>query len=85
MVPRFIRSEGSSSVIDTQPLWWPPAKIVGRYLSPFLAEHLGLAAPLAEPPTEAIAVEVALDTRDHAELVSRLSGGRGAADDRVGL
>ena len=66
MVPRFIRSEGSSSVIDTQPLWWPPAKIVGRYLSPFLAEHLGLAAPLAEPPTEAIAVEVALDTRDHA-------------------
>ncbi len=66
MVPRFLRSEGSTSVIDTQPLWWPPAKIVGRYLSPFLAEHLGLATTLAEPPTEAIAVEVALDTRDHA-------------------
>ncbi len=66
MVPRFLRSEGSISVIDTQPLWWPPAKIVGRYLSPFLAEHLGLATTLAEPPTEAIAVEVGLDTRDHA-------------------
>lgn len=66
MAPRFIRSEGSTSVIDTQPLWWPPAKIVGRYLSPFLAEHLGLATTLAEPPNEAVPVEVALDTRDHA-------------------
>jgi sulfide:quinone oxidoreductase len=66
MAPRFIRSEGSTSVIDTQPLWWPPAKIVGRYLSPFLAEHLGLATTLAEPPEESVPIEVALDTRDHA-------------------
>ena len=66
MVPRFLRSEASASVIDTQPLWWPPAKIVGRYLSPFLAEHLGLATTLAEPPDEAVSIEVALDTRDHA-------------------
>lgn len=65
MVPRFLRSEGSISAIDTQPLWWPPAKIVGRYLSPFLAEHLGLATTPAESPNEAIPVEVALDTRDH--------------------
>jgi sulfide:quinone oxidoreductase len=65
MAPRFIRSEGSTSVIDTQPLWWPPAKIVGRYLSPFLAEQLGLARTLAEPPN-AVPIEVALDTRDHA-------------------
>jgi sulfide:quinone oxidoreductase len=66
MAPRFLRSEGSTSAIDIQPLWWPPAKIVGRYLSPFLAEHLGLATPLTEPPNEAIPVEVAVDTRDHA-------------------
>jgi sulfide:quinone oxidoreductase len=66
MAPRFIRSEGSTSIVDTQPLWWPPAKIVGRYLSPFLAEHLGLATTLAEPPNEAVQIEVALDTRDHA-------------------
>ena len=66
MAPRFLRSEGSMSAIDIQPLWWPPAKIVGRYLSPFLAEHLGLAKTLAEPPNEAISVEVAVDTRDHA-------------------
>jgi sulfide:quinone oxidoreductase len=66
MAPRFLRSEGSTSAVDTQPLWWPPTKIVGRYLSPFLAEHLGLARALAEPPNEAVTVEVALDTRDHA-------------------
>ena len=66
MAPRFLRSEGSTSAIDTQPLWWPPAKIVGRYLSPFLAEHLGLATALPEPPNEAIPVEVSVDTRDHA-------------------
>jgi sulfide:quinone oxidoreductase len=68
LVPRFLRYEGSTrpSVVDTQPLWWPPSKIVGRYLSPFLAEHLGLAPALTEPPHEAVEVEVALDTSDHA-------------------
>lgn len=66
MAPRFLRSEGSASAIDTSPLWWPPAKIVGRYLSPFLAEHLGLARTFTEPPSRALPVEVALDTQDHA-------------------
>jgi len=66
MAPRFLRSEDEASVIGTQPLWWPPAKIVGRYLSPFLAEQLGIAKTLAEPPSNAVPVEVALDTSDHA-------------------
>jgi len=70
MAPRFLRAEGGTgrpSVIDTQPLWWPPAKIVGRHLSPFLAARLGLAAGYDEPPHgDAVAVDVALDTRDHA-------------------
>jgi sulfide:quinone oxidoreductase len=67
MVPRFIRSEGPGrrTVVDTQPLWWPPSKIVGRYLSPFLAEQLGLAADFPAP-ADAVEVEVAIDTRDHA-------------------
>jgi sulfide:quinone oxidoreductase len=66
LAPRFLRAEGATSVVDTQPLWWPPAKIVGRYLSPFLAEQLGLATTLEQPPKDAVSVEVALDTRDHA-------------------
>jgi len=60
-VPRFLRHEETgSSVVDTQPLWWPPGKIVGRYLSPFLAAHLGLATS-SQPPENALAVEVAVD------------------------
>jgi sulfide:quinone oxidoreductase len=60
-VPRFLRhDEAGLSLVDTQPLWWPPGKIVGRYLSPFLAEHLGLATS-GQTPTNALAVEVAVD------------------------
>jgi sulfide:quinone oxidoreductase len=61
-VPRFLRhEEGGPSFVDTQPLWWPPGKIVGRYLSPFLAEHLGLATGSQAPPADALPVEVAVD------------------------
>ena len=60
-VPRFLRhEEAGPSLVDTQPLWWPPGKIVGRYLSPFLAEHLGLAAS-GPAPADALPVEVAVD------------------------
>ena len=61
-VPRYLRhEEGGPSLVDTQPLWWPPGKIVGRYLSPFLAVHLGLATGSPAPPPDAIPVEVAVD------------------------
>jgi len=61
-VPRFLRhEEGGVSLIDTQPLWWPPGKIVGRHLSPFLAEHLGLATGPETAPAGALPVEVAVD------------------------
>jgi len=44
MVPRYLRAEIDTAhvEVDTEPLWWPPDKIVGRYLAPFLAERLGL-------------------------------------------
>jgi sulfide:quinone oxidoreductase len=28
---------GDTSMVAEEPLWWPPAKIAGRYLAPFLA------------------------------------------------
>jgi sulfide:quinone oxidoreductase len=42
--PQFLAAGllDSSSEVDTEPLWWPPAKIVGRYLAPFLAEHAAI-------------------------------------------
>ena len=35
LTPRYLRSDISTgqSVVDTEPLLWPPAKIVGRYLT----------------------------------------------------
>jgi sulfide:quinone oxidoreductase len=62
-VPRFLRADatGAHSVVDTEPLWWPPAKIVGRYLTPFLAGKLGLAETVVGPLHEdAIPIEVEL-------------------------
>jgi sulfide:quinone oxidoreductase len=61
-VPRYLRhEEGGPSFVDTQPLWWPPGKIVGRYLSPFLAEHLGLETSSDAAPADALPVEVTVD------------------------
>ena len=49
LTPRFMHAELGrlESTVDTEPLWWPPGKIAGRYLGPFLAArlHLALTAP----------------------------------------
>jgi sulfide:quinone oxidoreductase len=68
MAPRFLRAEPGSaqSSISTEALWWPPAKIVGRYLAPFLASRLGLSTELPREQGEHVPVEVELDPSDHA-------------------
>ena len=66
LTPRYLRWEPGRgpSLVDTEPLWWPPAKIVGRYLTPFLAEHLGL-DDLPSPVADGVRVEVELEaTKD---------------------
>jgi len=62
MASRYLRGDPGSqtSAISTEPLWWPPAKIVGRHLSPFLAQRLGLSRG-REPVGQGIPVDVALD------------------------
>lgn len=66
--PRYLRHEltggaGEAATASPQPLWWPPAKIVGRHLAPFLSAFAG-AESSAEAPAQpgALAVEVKLDT-----------------------
>jgi sulfide:quinone oxidoreductase len=45
---RWLRRDADgSSEISTDPLWWPPSKIAGRHLAPYLAAHLDLGTPLA--------------------------------------
>jgi sulfide:quinone oxidoreductase len=63
-VPRYLRADirEGTSVVDTEALWWPPAKIVGRHLAPFLAAQLGLTAT---PPPGAGTVEVEIELDPH--------------------
>jgi len=53
MVPRYLRLDaaGAGHSLTTEAPWWPPAKIVGRYLTPFLERKLGLAR--TDPPAGA--------------------------------
>jgi sulfide:quinone oxidoreductase len=49
--PLFLRAElhggrGETSEASTEALWWPPAKIFGRYLGPFLAARAGDPTPV---------------------------------------
>jgi sulfide:quinone oxidoreductase len=65
--PRYLRREitggfGETSVVGSEPLWWPPAKVVGRYLAPFLAGLAGVEAPPEHAaPAGAVQVEVDLE------------------------
>jgi sulfide:quinone oxidoreductase len=64
--PRYLRREMRADperepVESYEPLWWPPAKIVGRYLAPFLTELAGTGGPTASIPDAGVRVEVELD------------------------
>lgn len=63
--PRYLRSEiggghGDDWDVSEHALWWPPSKIAGRYLSPYLAVHHEDVERRAREGG-ALAVEVALE------------------------
>jgi len=64
--PLYLRREATQdpgeSLVGSEPLWWPPAKIVGRHLAPFLGALAGVEIPRdLESGPDAIPVHVALD------------------------
>ena len=77
--PRYLRRElgvqpEHEPVASYEPLWWPPAKVVGHHLAPFLASLAGgeVLASLGEPPSGAVPLEVELDR----EALERLTSSR---------
>jgi len=59
--PRYLRGDGRPGVggsVSPEPLWWPPAKVAGRYLAPFLSALTGIDLP-DEP--DGLHVETELD------------------------
>ena len=60
--PRFLSAAGGEEAASVQPLWWPPTKIAGRRLAPYLYERdEAEATAAARPPAGFTEVEVALD------------------------
>ena len=66
--PRYLRRELSlepeqEPAASYEPLWWPPAKIVGHHLAPFLASLTGTEVPasLGGPPSRTVELEVELN------------------------
>jgi len=64
--PRFLRSEpnAGAGLVADEPLWWPPGKIVGRHLSPFLARYGGLEIRPPAERGEALEIDIALPVGD---------------------
>lgn len=48
---------GDDSTISEQALWWPPAKIAGRYLASYLSRQVGDAADVMSRREHAIRIE----------------------------
>jgi sulfide:quinone oxidoreductase len=82
--PRYLRREREDATdagwASETPLWWPPAKIVGRHLPGFLADAAGVERP-PEPPAHAgVPVEVELDAEAVDHVVLRVPSTAGDRD-----
>jgi sulfide:quinone oxidoreductase len=63
---RYLRADisgsaGDDSTIAGEALWWPPNKLSGRYLAPYLSSQVGEAADVMPQGEHAIPVETTLD------------------------
>ena len=63
--PRYLRADisggaGDDSTISDEALWWPPDKISGRYLAPYLSSQVGNASDVMHQYPDAIPVETPL-------------------------
>jgi sulfide:quinone oxidoreductase len=72
--PRFMRAEvsggrGEDWEVSESALWWPPSKIAGRYLSPYMGIRHGEFAR----PSGGVPVEVALDPKAPPGLRRRIA------------
>ncbi len=71
-MPHYLRRDvarGAKGTVSIDPLWWPPAKIVGRRLAPFLAGMADV-RHAEDAPDGAVEVEVPLEPEDVSRLVS---------------
>jgi sulfide:quinone oxidoreductase len=63
---RYLRADisggaGDDSTVSDEALWWPPNKLSGRYLAPYLSSKTGEAADVMPQDRGAIQVDTPLD------------------------
>jgi sulfide:quinone oxidoreductase len=62
---RYLRADvgasSSESSVSELALWWPPNRLCGRYLAPYLSRQVGFAADVMPRGEPSIVVETALD------------------------
>jgi sulfide:quinone oxidoreductase len=64
--PRYLQADisgraGDDSTISGEALWWPPDKLAGRYLAPYLSSQAGDALDVMPEGEHAIPIEAAID------------------------
>jgi sulfide:quinone oxidoreductase len=64
--PRYLRADisgtaGDDSTISRRALWWPPNKLAGRYLAPYLSSRFGEAMDVMPQDPRGIPIETHLD------------------------
>ncbi|HET9736674.1 MAG TPA: FAD-dependent oxidoreductase [Solirubrobacteraceae bacterium] len=65
---RYLRADisggaGDDSTISTEPLWWPPNKLCGRYLAPYLSRQTGDGAKVMPQQRDGVSAEACLRSR----------------------
>jgi hypothetical protein len=62
---RYLRADisagGSDSTVSEAALWWPPNRLCGRYLAPYLSRQAGFAADVIPRDEHAVPVAIELE------------------------
>lgn len=71
--PRYLRADisgraGDDSAISSGALWWPPTKLAGRYLGPYLSNQIGEASDVMPQDAQGIPVDTQLTSPVLADL-----------------
>ncbi|MDQ2896621.1 MAG: hypothetical protein M3Y09_13420 [Actinomycetota bacterium] len=66
---RYLRADisgaaGDDSTISEEALWWPPDKLAGRYLAPYLSSQVGDASDVMPQGEHATPIETTFDASE---------------------
>jgi hypothetical protein len=57
----LVSASADESLVSEDALWWPPNRLCGRYLAPYLSSRAGFAADVMPPGEPSVGVETELE------------------------